>query len=145
MREIVAKQLVVFLENRPGHLAHVAQVLADERINIRSVTIGSSVNFGVVKLIVDRPDQAYEVLQKSGMSVNLQEIVAVVMEDRVGGLQAVLEAFAAKGFNVKDASGFVVSPGETAILILEVEDPESARQIAREAGFRLYQDELHNL
>jgi len=144
MREIMAKQLVVFLENRPGQLAHVAQVLADDQINIRSITIASSVNFGVVKLIVDRPDQAYEALQKSGMSVNLQEVLAVVMDDQIGGLHAVLEAFAEKGLNVKDASGFVVKPEETAILITEVEDPESARQIAREAGFRLYQDELHN-
>lgn len=145
MREIMAKQLVVFLENRPGHLAHVAQVLADDQINIRSITIASSVNFGVVKLIVDRPDQAYEALQMSGMSVNLQEVLAVVMDDQIGGLHAVLEAFAEKGLNVKDASGFVVKPEETAILIVEVEDPESARRIAREAGFRFYQDELHNL
>jgi hypothetical protein len=145
MRKIVARQLVVFLENRPGHLAHVTQILAGEQINIRSVAISSSANFGVVKLIVDRPDEAYKALQEGGLSVNQQEILAVVMDDRIGGLHAVLEAFAEKGLNVKDASGFVVSPGETAILLLEIEDAESARQIAREAGFQLYQEELHRL
>ena len=145
MREAVAKQLVVFLENRPGHLAHVTQVLTEEQINIRSVTIASSADFGVVKLIVDRPDQAYEALQRRGLSVNLQEILAVVMDDRVGGLHAVLEAFAEKGLNVKDASGFVVKPGDAAILLLETADPESARRIAREAGFELYQEEIHHL
>ena len=116
MREAVSRQLVVFLENKPGHLAHVTQILTDERINIRSVTIASSANFGVIKLIVDQPDRAYEVLREGGLSVSLQEIVAVVMDDRVGGLHAILEAFAEKGLNVRDASGFVVSPGETAVL-----------------------------
>jgi len=72
------------------------------------------------------------------------EILAVVIEDRIGGLHAVLEAFAKKGLNVRDASGFVVSPGKTAILILEVEDPDSAGRIAQEAGFQLYQEEVHH-
>jgi len=139
----MVKQLVVFLENRPGHLAHVARVLADEQINIRSVTIASSESFGVVKMIVDRPEQAHEALKKSDLSVNLQEVVAVVMDDRVGGLHTALEAFAEKGLNVKDASGFVVNPGRTAVLILEVEDLDSARRIAQEVGFQLYQEELH--
>ena len=56
MSGIVAKQVVVFLENRPGHLAHVTGVIAQEKINIRSVTIASAGSFGLVKLIVDRPE-----------------------------------------------------------------------------------------
>ncbi len=141
----MAKQVVVFLENRPGHLAHVTEVLSEERINIRSVTIASAGNFGLVKLIVDRPDRAYQALKKRELSASLQEVVALVMEDRPGGLHAALEAFARKGLNVKDASGFVEKPGERAILILEVEDLEAARRIARDAGFRIYEEELHHL
>lgn len=141
----MAKQVVVFLENRPGHLAHVTEVLSEERINIRSVTIASAGNFGLVKLIVDRPDQAYQALKKRGLSASLQEVVALVMEDRPGGLHAALEAFAGKGLNVKDASGFVEKPGEKAILILEVEDLDAARRIARDAGFRIYEEELQHL
>lgn len=145
MSRIVAKQVVVFLENRPGHLAHVTGVIAQEKINIRSVTIASAGNFGLVKLIVDRPDQAYEALKKRGLSANLQEVLALVMEDRTGGLHSVLETFAGKGLNVKDACGFVQKPGEKAILVLEVEDLEIARGIAREAGFRIYEEELHRI
>ena len=141
----MAKQVVVFLENRPGHLAQATEVLAKEQINIRSVTIASAGNFGLVKLIVNRPDQAYEALKGRGLSVNLQEVLALVMEDRAGGLHAVLQAFARKGLNVKDASGFVVKPGEKAVLILEVEDLEASRDIAREAGLPLYEEELHRL
>jgi hypothetical protein len=145
VRGIVAKQVVVFLENRPGHLAQVTEVLAKEQINIRSVTIASAGNFGLVKLIVNRPDQAYEALKARGLSVNLQEVLALVMEDQAGGLHAVLQAFARKGLNVKDASGFVVKPGEKAILILEVGNLAAAREIAREAGLLLYEEELHRL
>ena len=141
----MAKQVVVFLENRPGHLAHVTEVLAQEQINIRSVTIASAGNFGLVKLIVDRPGHAYEALKKGGMSAILQEVLALVMKDRTGGLHEVLEAFAGKGLNVKDACGFVEKPGEKAILILEVKDLEAARRIARDAGFQIYEEELHRL
>lgn len=141
----MAKQVVVFLENRPGHLAHVTEVLAQEQINIRSVTISSAGHFGLVKLIVNRPDQAYEALKRKGLPVNVQEVLALVMEDQAGGLHAVLQAFARKGLNVKDASGFVVKPGEKAILILEVENLEAAREIAREAGLPIYEEELHRL
>jgi len=141
----MTKQVVVFLENRPGHLAHVTGVIAQEEINIRSVTIASAGNFGLVKLIVDRPDQAYEALKKQGLSTNLQEVLALVMEDRTGGLHSVLEAFARKGLNVKDACGFVEKPGEKAVLILEVEDLEAARGIARDAGLQVYEEELHRV
>ncbi len=141
----MAKQVVVFLENRPGHLAHVTEAIAQEEINIRSVTIASAGNFGLVKLIMDRPDQAYEALKKRGLSVNIQEVLALVMEDRAGGLHAVLKAFAEKGLNVKDACGFVEKPGEKAILILEVEDLEAARGVARDAGFQVYEEELHQI
>jgi hypothetical protein len=141
----VAKQVVVFLENKPGHLAHVTEVIAQEKISIRSVTIASAGNFGLVKLIVDRPDQAYEALKERGLSATLQEVLALVMEDRTGGLHSVLEAFAGKGLNVKDACGFVVKPGEEAILIVEVENLEAARGIAMDAGFQIYEEELHRL
>ncbi len=141
----MARQVVVFLENRPGHLAHVTGVIAQEQINIRSVTIASAGNFGLVKLIVNRPEEAYEALKKRGFSANLQEVLALVMEDRTGGLHAVLEAFARKGLNVKDACGFVEKPGEKAVLILEVEDLEAARGIALDAGFQIYEEELNRL
>ena len=145
MSRIVAKQVVAFLENRPGHLAHVTGIIAQEKINIRSVTIASAGSFGLVKLIVDRPEEAHDALREKGLSASLQEVLALVMEDRTGGLHAVLETFAKKGLNVKDACGFVEKPGERAILILEVEDLEVARRIAGEAGFRVYEEELHQL
>jgi hypothetical protein len=141
----VAKQVVAFLENRPGHLAHVTGIIAQESINIRSVTISSAGSFGLVKLIVDRPEEAHEALRKKGLSSNLQEVLALVMEDRTGGLHSVLETFAHKGLNVKDACGFVQKPGEKAVLILEVEDLEAARGIARDAGLQIYEEELHQL
>lgn len=141
----MAKQVVVFLENRPGHLAQVTEVLAKEQLNIRSVSISSAGSFGLVKLIVNRPDQAFEALKAKGLSVNLQEVLALTMQDQAGGLHTVLQAFARRGLNVKDASGFVVRPGEKAILILEVENLEAAREIAREAGLLLYEEELESL
>jgi len=137
--------VVVFLENSPGHLARVTDVIVREKINIRSVTIASAGSFGLVKLIVDRPEEAREGLKRRGLSANLQEVLALVMKDRTGGLHSVLEAFVRKGLNVKDPCGFVEKPGEKAILLLEIEDLEAARGIPREAGFRICEGELHQI
>ncbi|MEW6440172.1 MAG: ACT domain-containing protein [bacterium] len=141
----MAHQLVVFVENKPGRLAHVTEALAAADVNIRAVTIASAGHFGLVKLIVDKPEEAYRVLKGKRFSVNLQEVLAVALEDRPGGLHNVLSLLAERGLNIKDACGFIVEPARRAILVLEVEDFARARERVREAGIDLYEEELSRL
>jgi hypothetical protein len=141
----MAHQLVVFVENKPGRLAHVTEALAEAKINIRAVTIASAGNFGLVKLIVDEPQEAHRILKERRFSVSLQEVLAVVLEDRPGGLHKVLSMLAGKGLNIKDACGFIVKSARKAILILEVEDYARAREIVGEAGMAFYEEELYRL
>lgn len=139
------QQVVVFLENKPGRLAHVTEALAAAAINIRAVTIASAGSFGLVKLIVDRPREAYEILKENRFSANLQEVLAVLLEDRPGGLHAVLSLLASRGLNVKDACGFIVESARKAVLVLEVEDARAAREIVAQAGLVCCEEELHRL
>ncbi|RKY61192.1 MAG: hypothetical protein DRP95_03175 [Candidatus Latescibacterota bacterium] len=137
----MAYQIVVFAENRPGRLEKITGVLAEAGINIRAITIASSDRFGVVKLLVDRPDEALEKLKNAGLSASLQEVLAVPMEDRPGGLHRVLQVLASRGINVEDAYGFVEESGKRAILVVEVEDIKGAESLLRKVGLPPIGDE----
>ena len=83
---MIACQLSIFAENRPGRLAAVTRILAKEKINIRATTIATSDTFGVINLIVDDPVRAEAALAKSGMTVTKSPVLAVVIPDQPGRL-----------------------------------------------------------
>jgi len=137
----VAHQINVFAQNRPGRLERLTEVLLEEGVNIRAVTIAGSEDFGVIKLLVDDPDSAHRALEREGFSAFLKDIIAVVMDDRPGGLHRVCRALGEKGVNIEDAYGFVVKDRETAILVVEVEKIPEAEKILAAAGFEILSDE----
>ena len=89
---MIAYHISVFAENRPGRLDHITGVLAQANINIRAIKISDLGEHGVVKMLVDDPDTAYHVLKQAGVLVSQKEIIAVGVEDRPGGLHAVLKS-----------------------------------------------------
>ena len=137
----MAHQINVFAQNRPGRLERLTEVLLEEGVNIRAVTIAGSEDFGVIKLLVDDPDSAHRALEREGFSAFLKDIIAVVMDDRPGGLHRVCRALGEKGVNIEDAYGFVVKDRETAILVVEVEKIPEAEKILAAAGFEILSDE----
>ncbi len=142
----MAHQVNVFLADRPGRLERLTGALADKGINIRAITIAGSEGYGVAKLLVDRPEDAHSVLHEEGFSAHLKEVLAVLMEDRPGGLHAVCAALGEKGINIEDAYGFVVKDRETAVLVMEVEKIPEAEDVLRGAGFHILEDhELYGL
>ena len=70
------QQISVFLENKPGRLARVAEVLRDNKINIRALTIADTSDFGILRMIVNRPEEALEVLKQAGFTVK-QNVIYV--------------------------------------------------------------------
>jgi hypothetical protein len=142
----MAHQVNVFAENRPGRLEKLTGILAREGINIRAVTIAGQDEYGVIKLLVDDPGKARRVLEEGGFSAFLREVVAVVMQDRPGGLHEVCRALGERGINLEDAYGFVVEEGEKAVLVMEVEKIPEAEEILRRGGFVILSDsELYSL
>jgi hypothetical protein len=117
----MAHQVAVFAENKPGRIEKITRILRDGGINIRAITIAGADKFGVVKLLVDRPEEAYRDLAAAGFSVFKREIVAVLMDDRPGGLHAVAEILGQAGVNIEDAYGFVIEDRRRAVLVMEVD------------------------
>lgn len=129
----MVEQLSVFLENKPGHLAHLARTLAEADINMRALMVADTSEFGVARIICDRPAAAKGTLEDAGFGVSITRVVAVEIPDRPGGLADVLDALGAAGINVEYAYAFVERGADCAIDVLKVDD-EAAAQVLTQAG-----------
>jgi len=138
-----ACQLSVLVENKPGSLSRVTKILAREKINIRSITISSHGESGVINAIVDRPKQAQKALEMDGLSVSLKDIIAVPVDDKPGSFDKLVQLLADKNINIENSYGFVLESWKKAIIILDIQELERAKEILEEAGFEiLNEDEM---
>ncbi len=131
-----AYQLTIPAENKPGVLAHITAALARKTINIRAVTISSFGDRGFINLIVNDPQQGHKVLSKEGIPVELKEVLAVLIEDRPGGLDKLLQVLHAENINIENGYGFVIESRKDAVFVLDVDDPVHARGVIEAAGFK---------
>ncbi len=133
--------LSVFAENRPGSLARVTRILARENINIRATTIATSDTFGVISLIVDQPEKARQALAAEGLMVTVKEVIAVVIDDRPGGLDRLTQCLYREKINVSNAYGFVLESLNTAVFVVDVDQTEKTEEVLKREGFRMLDDE----
>ncbi|MCD6257685.1 ACT domain-containing protein [Candidatus Aerophobetes bacterium] len=123
------QQISVFAQNKPGKIKRVTDILSRNSINIRAITIASGDEYGVIKLLVDDPGKAYQALAEKGLSVALNEVLAIKMEDKPGGLHRIMEILAENNINVEDAYGFVIKSGKIAVLVVNVKDIKKAKEV----------------
>ena len=123
-----AQQLSIFLENQPGRLSEVVGVLARAGINIRALSLADTSEFGVLRLLADRPEEARAALREQGFRAQVTEVAAVEVPDRPGALSRLLDAFHASGVDVEYMYAFVGRPRQGAIMIFRLSDPEKAAQ-----------------
>jgi hypothetical protein len=139
----MAKELSVFVENRPGRLRSVAEVLGQARINVRTMTLQDRGEYGLMKLIVDQPDKAYLVLADKGFACALKEILAIVLKDKPGSFLKLSELLYKHKVNVLDAYGFVIESNKRAVFCVEVRDIKKIRAVLKKEGFEVLDEELH--
>jgi hypothetical protein len=137
----MVKQLTVFLENSPGRLARLTRSLGDAGVNMRALMVADTAEFGVVRIICDRPDDAKRALEESGFSVSVTDVIAVEVPDRPGGLADVLEILGAEGMNVEYAYCFIEPGGNAAVDVFRVERVADAMRVLEEAGIRVLRAE----
>jgi len=137
----MAHQISVFVENKPGRIERVTEILAKAKVNIRAFTLSGTYEYGVMKLLVDQPDKALEVLTAQGIPASKREILAVLMDDRPGGLHRIAKAFGQRKMNIEDAYGFVIQDKKRAVLVVDVEKINEAKRVLREEGLSTLTDE----
>jgi hypothetical protein len=139
-------QLSVFLENKSGRLSDVTRTLADNSINIRALSIADTIDYGLLRLIVDDPASATKVLTDEGFTVARTEVLAIEVPDHPGGLAGIIDILAAKGLNIEYMYAFVGRSGGHAIVVFRIDPVEDAIQVLQEGGARILTGEaLHSL
>lgn len=132
----MVEQVSVFLQNERGRLAEVCRALGDGGFNMRALMVADTAEYGVARILCDRPRAARSALEAAGFGASLAEVVAVVVPDRPGGLADVLEQLGTRGVDVEYAYCFVEPEGDSAVDIFRVDDPEIARRALSDADVR---------
>jgi hypothetical protein len=131
------KQISVFLENKSGRLAQVTEVLGKNKINIRALSIADTTDFGILRLIVNEPDQAHRVLKEAGFTVSFTDVIAVEVADQPGGLAKVLKLLERAGINIEYLYAFVQKTASAALVVFRVEQLEEAVKVLLASGIRV--------
>ena len=137
----MVKQISIFLENKCGRLVKVTQTLGEHGINIRALTIADTSDFGIMRLIVDQPEKAHQVLRDAGFMATETEVVAVEVPDTPGGLADVLEYLEQNSINIEYLYSFVEKPAQDALILMRLENIEKAKQVLAENNINLLEGE----
>lgn len=135
------QQIAVFLENKSGRLAEITATLAENDINIRALSVADTADFGILRLIVNDVEKAKRVLKANGFTVGVTNVIAVVVDDRSGGLASVLKSIEKADLNVEYMYAFVNKSGENAVLIFRFDEMDKAIAALVQDGFRLLSGE----
>ncbi|MCD6394924.1 MAG: ACT domain-containing protein [Planctomycetes bacterium] len=127
-------QLSVFLENKPGQISEVCRTLAKADVNILTLSLADTQQFGIVRLIVRDWEKVRKILADAGCVVKVTEVVAVEVEDRPGGLAEILEIIEGNGINIEYMYAFTFRRKEKAVLVFRFDDPDVAVKLLQDKG-----------
>ena len=113
------KQLSIFLENKSGRLTEVTEALASASINISAFTVADTADFGILRMIVNKPEQAEQLLKAKGLSVHITEVIGLVVPNDPGGLHRALQILSSEGISVEYMYAFALSDRATVIIRTE--------------------------
>jgi hypothetical protein len=134
---MIIKQISVFVENQPGKLAEVTKAIGDAGVDIRALSIADTSDFGILRLIVDKPDVVETALRAREVAVTLTDVIAVGLDDKPGALFRVIEILGEQGVNVEYMYAFLARQEAKAFVILRVEAVDEAIRIPTGQGVTL--------
>lgn len=121
---MLIKQLSLFIENKPGSLYPICQVLQENNINIRTLSLADTEQFGILRLLVKEWEKAREVLTAAGFIVKVTDVIALPVVDRPGGLAELLEIVDKHDVSVEYMYAFTFGHEQTAVMVFRFENPE---------------------
>ncbi|MCL2819908.1 MAG: ACT domain-containing protein [Oscillospiraceae bacterium] len=126
---MTVEQLSVFVENRPGKLLEALETLGDANVDLRALSLADTSDFGILRIIVDSPSNAFNTLGEAGFLVKSNDVLAVVIGDKPGGLAAIVRILSDAGVNIEYTYAFVAHSRDNAYVILRVDDNDEAIKV----------------
>ena len=134
------RQLSVLVENKPGSLMDVTSKLTEAHVNIRAVATFDTPEFGILRLVVDKPAEAKGYLTERGFVVRVHEVMGVELEDKKGNLNQMLAILADGKININYIYSFVIREGKAPVMVFNTDDFEKAAQILKEANVKIVEE-----
>jgi len=135
------KQISVFIENKAGRLCEVTSTLAKAGINLRAINIADTEEWGILRLIVDKTEEAANALNAAGFTIKLTIVAAVEIEDKPGSLDALIETIQKSGINIEylyaSLGSSVSKESGKAVVIFKLKDHEKSFALLEKSGFVL--------
>jgi hypothetical protein len=142
----MAYHLSVFVVNEPGKLERITRVLSERGLNIRAVSMASTGEFGVVRVLVNDPERGLAALKENRFTVTMRRILVASIDDRPGAMHELLVTLASARVNVEDCYGFVIEEGKKAAIVFEVEKfPEAETALSATAIHLVSDAEIYRL
>lgn len=129
MQTMIINQVSVFIENRKGRLADVTKLLAENGINLRAVSVADTADFGILRLIADRPQDVAAVLAANNVTATLTEVISVPLGDRPGDLAKKLAVLSKNGVAVEYLYAYLSAGSDGAVVVMRVDDTAKAEKL----------------
>ena len=134
-------QISVFLENKEGRLFDICSLLGENDVNIRALNIAETSDYGILRMVVDKPEQALAVMKQNNIVASLTDVVGVEVEDRPGGLVEVLKILRENQINVEYMYGFFEKLTDCALLVFRFDNTAKATEILKDNGINIIASE----
>lgn len=123
------KQISVFLENTPGHLEKICRILADVNVNLETITIAETKDYGIVRAIVDAPEKAVNALKENGFFAKLIDVLAIEVDDKPGALLSILKRTSDSGLNIEYMYALTRPSNDKPVMVMSFKDIDAAEKL----------------
>ncbi len=123
---MLIKQLSIFIPNKKGSLSQLTDILTAHNIDIRAIAVFDTAEFGILRIVVDDPDRAVEILNKEGVVAKVSKVIAVEPEDKPGSLNQIFDILKNVDINIEYIYSFIMRKKEMPYIVLKVDQQEKA-------------------
>ena len=134
---MIIKQISIFVENKAGRLAEITEAIAAAGIDIRALSIADTTDFGILRLIVDKPELAVDVLKAEGVIVKLSDVLAIAIDDAPGGLAKALTVLTDANVVIEYMYAFIGKADGKAMTVIRVDNEDKAVEALKNGGVAL--------
>ena len=134
-------QLSVFIENKPGKLLEALEILASAGVDMRALSLADTADFGILRIVVDKQDEALDALKDAGYLVKVNRVITVEVSDTPGGFAQIMRYLTNSGIDVEYTYAFFAHSHNKAYVILRVNDNELAIKVLTDNGVKLLSNE----
>ena len=141
---MLVKQVSIFVENKEGKIAEILEILAGKDINIKALSLADTTNFGILRLIVNDPNKAFQILKEHDVIVKINDVVTVGVADEPGGLATILQILGNNKLQIEYMYAFIGENDKKAMVVLKTDDIDKSVNVIKENNVTLiFSDDIN--